>query len=110
MPISIYDLKRGLTTLDVPVGEALVHVTYRPGVVTPGFSQQFWFAPAEWVARVVESWDVELDDGQALPLREGEGPSRELLDLPTDFLLLVQREINRDLLPGKRWRATSAAG
>lgn len=151
MAVSIYALKRGLADVAIPVGDDELHVTYRPGVITPGFNEaSYWDLPT-WISRVVESWDLEEDSGEVVPLRKqrpptaGETggaaskaaasahpstpaaaaasaqdalssdapnyvPSDELRGLPSDFLLLVQREINRDLLPGKRLRATSAGG
>lgn len=118
MTVSIYALKRGLADVAIPVGDETLNVTYRPGVITPGFNEAHWFDPAGWVSLAVERWDLD-DAGDTVPLRtverdaagrETSKPAPELLDLPNDFLLLVQREINRDLLPGKRLRGTSAAG
>ena len=116
MPVSIFDLRRGLCDVDVPIGKEVVHVTYRPGVITPGFTDRYWFAPAVWLAQAVEKWDVLGEDDQPLPLRardaqgrETNEPSKPLTELPNDFLMLVQRAINRDLLPGKRFGATSDA-
>lgn len=116
MPVSTYALKRGLADVAIKIGDDTLNVTYRPGVITPGFTDAHWFEPAAWLAQAVEKWDLEDDGGEVVPLRKVEKgadgekitPTPALLDLPQDFLLLVQREINRDLLPGKRLRGTSA--
>jgi hypothetical protein len=118
MPVRLFDLKRGERELVIPVlEEETLRVIYRPGVVTPGFADAFWFQPAEWISQVVVSWDLLGDDGLPVPLRaldeEGrptDAPSAELRAVPTDALLFVQRAINADLLPGKRLRGTSTAG
>lgn len=124
MAVSIHALKRGLADVAIPVGEDELHVTYRPGVITPGFNDvSYWDLPT-WISQVVEQWDLLDDGGEVVPLRKRRPstqdalssdtpnfePSDALRELPNDFLLLVQREINRDLLPGKRLRATSGGG
>lgn len=118
MGVTVNALKRGLAEVAIPVGDETLTVEYRPGLISPGFNGEHWFDLPQWLATVVARWDLE-DDGGVVPLRQPvieadgsarEEPSEALRALPNDFLLLVQREINRDLLPGKRLRATSAGG
>jgi hypothetical protein len=113
MGVSVFALKRGLADVEIAVGDETLRVTYRPGVITPGMNEATWFDLPVWLSLAVEAWDLLDEQGRVVPLREtneqGETvAAKALWDLPRDFLLLAQREINKDLLPGKRWRATSA--
>lgn len=82
-------------------GGEVLHLSYRPGIITPAFGQEVVHDNASPVARLLEEcltkWDLEADDGEPYPITRD-----ALMQLPSNFLAAVQDAIFTDLAPSKK--------
>ena len=78
---------------------------YRPAVVTFGWSRSLQAIGSaaepdkeivQKILSAVDSWDLEYEPGQPVPLTE-----EALMDVPTDILLAVIGEVAKAGLPGE---------
>lgn len=113
MGIRISQLVSDQRTVSVPVDGEQVSVTYRPGGFTPETEdrlhqheedQRGGAALVELLEGCLTSWDLEGDDGQALPV-----DAAQLRTLPIRFLGQVVKAIAEDMSPNATSAGTSGA-
>ena len=102
MPLSVATLQAEKREFDLPYAGENVHITYRPGLITPeGDALPY----GEWIAKVIVAWDLEGSDGEAYPLDVD-----DVRKLPDSFLLAVTKGVLTNARLDPTTSATSADG
>lgn len=102
MPLNVATLQAEKREFDLPFAGEQVHITYRPGLITPeGDALPY----AEWVAKVIVAWDIEGVDGEVFPLDHD-----AIRTLPDSFLLAVTKGVLTNARLDPTTSKTSADG
>lgn len=102
MPLSVATLQAEKREFDLPFAGETVHITYRPGLITPeGDTLPY----GEWITKVLVAWDLEGVDGEVYPLELD-----QVRQLPDSFLLAVTKGVLTNARLDPTTSATSADG
>lgn len=114
MPIRVSALVADHKPVAVVFGDDTLNLTYKPSAVNAVQEEReladrkegrHLFALAQSLSEVIDSWDLQDDDGNALP------PTVDTLKpLGLDALQKINRVILADLLPNQTPSATSSNG
>lgn len=112
MPIRLSALKAKESPLTYTVeGVGDIQLTYRPYVMTPEFEDElatFGSKAEGWavlVEKLVASWDLELEEGEVVPLEK-----TALVQVPGPILKGIVLAINEDASPNRKSAESSGAG
>lgn len=114
MPVRVSNLVRDRRTIQVPVGDEALTITYRPGGITPATEgrlreysddQRGGAALVALLADCLVEWDLLDDEGQPLPL-----DTKTLSQLPVIFLGHLAQAITEDMRPNLPSAGNSGAG
>lgn len=97
MPITASNMARNEKTLDVPVADETLTITYYPNLVTSKMIAQLDDALGGihvGLASLIKTWDLMDDDGNIIPIN---ADNLEALGLP--ILLKISQAIARDIRP-----------
>lgn len=103
MPLSIATIQSQVRETDLKYLGENVHLTYRPGQITPESGQ---LPMAEWIPAVVVSWDfLDFDGATPYPL-----DADRLRALPDPFLRAVTDHLVEDSRLDPSMRSVSGGG
>lgn len=115
MPVTLSDLQRDERELDVQIGEATLHIVYRPSGITPVVEEELRQAQrdertggmlAGLLVSILVSWDLLPEpDAEPLPIDE-----ETLRELPMRFLAQLVTAIGEDSSADPLQSERSAAG
>ena len=102
MPLTVATLQAEIREFDFPYAGDSVHVSYRPGLITPEGDS---LAYADWLAKVLAGWDLVGLDGDTVSLE-----AETIRTLPDSFLQALCADILRNSRLDPTTSATSGDG
>lgn len=114
MPVRVGNLVRDRRTVNIPVGDDTLTITYKPSGITPETEDRLREYAADQrggamlvtlLADCLVEWDLLDDRGKPLPVK-----ADSLRQLPTVFLAQVAQAITEDMRPNPPSAGGSGAG
>lgn len=100
MPLNVKTLAAKVNDLETEFAGSKVNIKYRSGIITPEWEAKYKGKPDgvyQQAAEMIESWDVEGDDGKPFPT-----DIKSLKTLPVEFIAHVVNACANDLVPNRR--------